>query len=79
MHFLCSESKDADQLHGYPAADLRLFISHTQKAGFFHDMSQITSHCDVIIDHTLAVAMSLDYTLVFNEKMSYRRSDHVLT
>ena len=33
LHLLCSESKGTDQLHGYCAADLRLF-SHMLKVGF---------------------------------------------
>ena len=33
-HYLCSENKGADQLRGYHAADLRLCLSHMQKAGF---------------------------------------------
>ena len=34
MYYLCSENKGADQLHGYSAADLHLYFSHMQKAGF---------------------------------------------
>ena len=34
MHYLCSENKGADQLHGNGAAYLHLCYSHIQKADF---------------------------------------------
>ena len=39
-----------DQLHGYPEADLRLLFRIYAKCRFSHDMTQITSHCAVIIN-----------------------------
>ena len=34
MNYPGSENKGPDQLHGYREADLRLLLSHLQKAGF---------------------------------------------
>ena len=37
---ICSENKDADQLHGYPTADLCLCF-HIYKNRFHHDVAQL--------------------------------------
>ena len=42
---------------------------------FTHNMTQITSHCDVNIVNL----RDLDYTLVFNENVSNRSSNHMQT
>ena len=34
LYYLCSENKDADQLHSYRAADLRLCFHICKKSGF---------------------------------------------
>ena len=34
LYYLCSKNKGADQLCGYPTADLRLCFRIMQKAGF---------------------------------------------
>ena len=37
LYYLCSENKDADQLHGYSAADLHLFFFVYAKVRFSND------------------------------------------
>ena len=43
LYFLCSENKGADQLCGYPQANLAPLFLHMQKAGFL--MTQLKFCC----------------------------------
>ena len=40
LYYKCSDNKGAEQLRGYPAADLRLCFRHA-KSRFSHDVVQI--------------------------------------
>ena len=45
LYYPCSENKDADQLHGYVEADLRLCFRIYAKSRFSHNEAQITLYC----------------------------------
>ena len=74
VHYLCSaQSKGADQLHCYRASDLRLLYRICKRQVFsWHDSNTLSYTWNVM-------ALDLDFTLAFNEKMSNRSSDHVQT
>ena len=41
LYNLCSENKDADQLHVYSTADLRLCFRIYAKSRFYHDAAHL--------------------------------------
>ena len=70
LYYLCSESKDADQLCGYCAADLPPFIAYA-KSRFSHDAAQLLSHLSKYVGN------GINYTLLrkFGDNLQWLQGD----